>query len=43
LKKGAQIVHSNSRSFSAANKLTDNWLRSLNATATTGEAKDLHG
>jgi hypothetical protein len=32
------------RAFSTRNnKLTDNWLRSLNATANTGEAKEAHG
>lgn len=31
------------RTFSTRNnKLTDNWLRSLNATASTGEAKEAH-
>jgi coenzyme F420-reducing hydrogenase alpha subunit len=41
-KLGASITNSAKSAARSSNELTNNWLRRLNDTSTTGEAKDAH-
>ena len=41
-KLGASITNSAKSAARSTNELTNNWLRRLNDTSTTGEAKDAH-